>query len=121
MQNFFAMVANGAIHTAAEDGKIAMIDVRDVAAVAAAALTEDGHEGKTYTITGPQAVTFDEAARELSAAAGGRSGTSASPGGGHARDDQGRRAGLVRERHGGPPSVVRGGPGRLSRPTTSRP
>jgi uncharacterized protein YbjT (DUF2867 family) len=70
MQNFFAMVSNGAIHTAAEDGKIAMIDVRDVAAVAAAALTEDGHEGKTYTITGPQAVTFDEAARELTAAAG---------------------------------------------------
>lgn len=70
MQNFFAMVSDGAIHTAAEDGKVAMIDVRDVAAVAAAALTEAGHEGKTYTITGPQAVTFDQAARELSAATG---------------------------------------------------
>jgi uncharacterized protein YbjT (DUF2867 family) len=70
MQNFFAMAANGAIHTAAENGKVAMIDVRDVAAVAAVALTEDGHEAKTYTITGPQAVTFDEAARQLSAATG---------------------------------------------------
>jgi uncharacterized protein YbjT (DUF2867 family) len=70
MQNLFAMVANDAIHTAAEDGRVAMIDARDVAAVAAIALTEPGHEGKTYTITGPQAVTFDEAARQLGAATG---------------------------------------------------
>jgi len=70
MQNFFAMVSNGAIHTAAEDGRVAMIDARDVAAVAAAALTEDGHEGTTYMITGPQAVTFDEAASQLSVATG---------------------------------------------------
>ena len=70
MQNFFAMVSNGAIHTAAEDGRVAMIDARDVAAVAAAALTEDGHEGQTYTITGPEAVTFDQAASQLSVATG---------------------------------------------------
>lgn len=70
MQNFFAMVSDGAIHTAAEGGEVAMIDVRDVAAVAAAALIEDGHEGKTYTITGPEAVTFDEAADQLSVATG---------------------------------------------------
>jgi uncharacterized protein YbjT (DUF2867 family) len=70
MQNLFAMVSNGAIHTAAEDGTVAMIDARDVAAAAAAALTEDGHADKTYTITGPEAVTFDEAAYQLSDATG---------------------------------------------------
>jgi len=39
-------------------GKIAMVDARDVAAVAVAALTLDGHVGKTYTITGSEALSF---------------------------------------------------------------
>jgi uncharacterized protein YbjT (DUF2867 family) len=70
MQNLLAMVSNGTIRSAAEDGRVAMIDLRDVAAVAATALTEDGHEGKTHTITGPEAVTFDEVAMQLSTATG---------------------------------------------------
>ena len=34
------------------DAQVSMIDTRDIAACAAAALTEDGHDGKTYTLTG---------------------------------------------------------------------
>lgn len=49
---------------------ISHVDVRDVAAVAAHVLTSEGHEGATYTITGPEAVTYDHIAQELSAAIG---------------------------------------------------
>jgi uncharacterized protein YbjT (DUF2867 family) len=66
MQNLPGMIRDGAIRTAAEDGRVAMVDVRDVAAVAVDALTSYGNEGRTYTVTGPQAVTFDTAAATLS-------------------------------------------------------
>jgi uncharacterized protein YbjT (DUF2867 family) len=49
---------------------IAYVDPRDVATAAAAALTEDGHDGATYTVTGPEAITFAQIAQELSAATG---------------------------------------------------
>jgi uncharacterized protein YbjT (DUF2867 family) len=62
MQNLFGMLHGGAIRTAAEDGRLAMVDARDVAAVAAAALTGRGHDGATYTLTGPQSLSFDEVA-----------------------------------------------------------
>jgi len=42
------------------------VDARDVAAVAARALTENGHEGQAYTPTGPAALTYDECAAILS-------------------------------------------------------
>jgi uncharacterized protein YbjT (DUF2867 family) len=44
---------------------VSAVDVRDIAAVAAIALTETGHEGKTYTITGPSAVTHSEIATAI--------------------------------------------------------
>jgi uncharacterized protein YbjT (DUF2867 family) len=34
------------------------------------ALTEDGHAGRTYTLTGPQSLTYSEALTELGQAAG---------------------------------------------------
>lgn len=49
---------------------MSIVDVRDIAAVAAAALTESGHEGKTYDITGPEALTHAEMASHLSDAVG---------------------------------------------------
>ncbi len=52
------------------DAKVSAIDVRDIAAVAAAALTEAGHEGATYTLTGPAAITHHDIAAALSAALG---------------------------------------------------
>lgn len=42
------------------DGKIGMVDARDIAAVAVKALTEDGHEGKTYVLTGAKALSFHD-------------------------------------------------------------
>ncbi|MBB5959501.1 uncharacterized protein YbjT (DUF2867 family) [Saccharothrix tamanrassetensis] len=48
----------------------AMVHEADIAAVAAAALLDDGHDGCAYTITGPQALTPVEAARLLSEALG---------------------------------------------------
>src|SRR3989441_4126768 len=41
-----------AIHIPAADAKLSYIDLRDIAAVAAVALTERGHVGKAYTLTG---------------------------------------------------------------------
>lgn len=46
------------------------VDLEDVADVAVAALTEDGHHGRTYELTGPQLVTFAEAAALISEASG---------------------------------------------------
>lgn len=40
-----------------------LIDERDIAAVAARALTEDGHRGETYVLTGPTTVTQADQAR----------------------------------------------------------
>lgn len=47
-------------------GRSAFIDVEDVAAVAAVALLEDGHEGQGYTLTGPEALSFTDVAAVLS-------------------------------------------------------
>jgi uncharacterized protein YbjT (DUF2867 family) len=52
------------------DARVSAVDVRDIASVAAIALTHGGHEGKTYTITGPQAVTHGEIATAIGAAIG---------------------------------------------------
>ncbi|MEO1209108.1 MAG: hypothetical protein AAFX78_06170 [Cyanobacteria bacterium J06638_20] len=42
----------------------------DIAAVAVKALTEPIHVGKAYTLTGSEALTYDELAQELSAVLG---------------------------------------------------
>lgn len=60
--------AEGAFYSAIGDAKISHIDVRDVAAVAAKALIEPTHEGSAYDLTGPEALTYDELAAELSKA-----------------------------------------------------
>ncbi|HEY2599884.1 MAG TPA: hypothetical protein VGJ79_15550 [Candidatus Dormibacteraeota bacterium] len=49
------------------------MDVRDIAAVAAVALTEAGHEGATYTLTGPEGITHSQIAAALTATVGGAS------------------------------------------------
>jgi uncharacterized protein YbjT (DUF2867 family) len=70
MQNLLAMVRCGVLATAAQDGRVAMVDARDVAAVAVSALTSEGHAGKTYTLTGPEALSFDDVAKTLSHSSG---------------------------------------------------
>ena len=62
-----AIAQTGKLFAAAAGARVAMIDPRDVAAVAAAALTEAGHDGRTYVLTGPEALTYDEIATALSA------------------------------------------------------
>lgn len=52
------------------DSRISLIDVRDIAEVAFAALTSPGHEGQVYDLTGPDALTHDEIARQIGAAIG---------------------------------------------------
>ncbi|HEU4470423.1 MAG TPA: SDR family oxidoreductase [Flavisolibacter sp.] len=50
----------------AGSGKTGFIDVEDIALVAATILTEEGHAGKTYELTGPEALSYADAAKELS-------------------------------------------------------
>ncbi|GAB2516742.1 NAD(P)H-binding protein [Nocardia heshunensis] len=52
------------------DVALPQVDPADIAAVAAAALTEEGHHGQAYTITGPDAVTPREQAAALQATLG---------------------------------------------------
>lgn len=47
-----------------------IIDIDDIADVVVAALTEPGHEGQLYEVTGPRLMTFADMAVELSAALG---------------------------------------------------
>lgn len=64
------IVHQNAFYAAAGEAKISMVDVRDIAEVAVATLTEAGHEGKVYDLTGPQALTHSEVADRLSVAIG---------------------------------------------------
>jgi uncharacterized protein YbjT (DUF2867 family) len=69
MQNFLRTSAprpDGAMYAPLEDSKTAYIDVRDIADVATRCLTESGHEGKAYTLTGPEAIGMQEVAAILS-------------------------------------------------------
>ena len=59
-----------AFFAAAGDAPISAVDVRDLADVAVAALTGSQHGNRTYSLTGPEALTFAEMAKHLSAALG---------------------------------------------------
>jgi len=73
MQNFsegefLSMVQEGAITLPASDIPEPFIDINDIADVAVAALTEEGHAYEVYEVTGPHLMTFTEVAQEISAA-----------------------------------------------------
>jgi uncharacterized protein YbjT (DUF2867 family) len=69
--NFRSTISSkGEFYGLAGNGKVSLVDVRDIAAVAVRALTEPGHEGKTYDITGPESLTHAEMAEQLSKALG---------------------------------------------------
>lgn len=74
MQNFLAfaptIVSQGLLAVPAGTGRCAFVDCADLAAVAAAVLTQDGHDSRTYLVTGPEALTMDDAAARLSVAFG---------------------------------------------------
>ncbi len=62
--------AGGIVRWFHGDASRSLIHERDVAAVAARALTEDGHGGKTYRVTGPRALTQIEQMRAIGEAIG---------------------------------------------------
>jgi uncharacterized protein YbjT (DUF2867 family) len=59
-----------AFFAAAGEERISAVDVLDLADVAVAALTDSQHKNKSYSLTGPEALTFGKIADELSAALG---------------------------------------------------
>ena len=61
---------NGVIKAPAGNGKAAWVTRDDIADVAAAVLLGKGHEGKTYDVTGPEALTMQETAEKIAAASG---------------------------------------------------
>jgi uncharacterized protein YbjT (DUF2867 family) len=70
--NFYGgMIKAGTLYLSHGAASASFVDVRDIAAVDAAILRNPAaHAGKVYTLTGPQAVTHDEAMRMVSAAIG---------------------------------------------------
>jgi uncharacterized protein YbjT (DUF2867 family) len=65
-----SIATTGKFFAAAGDAKVSAVDVRDIAAAAAAALAQAGHEGRIYDLTGPEALTHAEIAAHLSHAVG---------------------------------------------------
>lgn len=75
MQNFSTSLAptiksQGAFYPYGHSARISVIDARDIGAVAAKALTEEGHSGKAYKLSGPESLTNQEMAEKLSRAIG---------------------------------------------------
>ena len=56
------VIKEGAIYSPSGDGKIPYVDPRDVAAVAFVTLTQPGHLGKIYVVTGSEAISYRQAA-----------------------------------------------------------
>lgn len=71
MQNFTrqyaaSIRAAGRFSQPYAEAPISLIDTRDIARTAAAVLTGDGHHGQVYSLTGPEALSYDDAAGVLS-------------------------------------------------------
>ena len=58
--------SQGTVYAPGGDGRLSVVDPRDVAAVAVAALTEPGHEGRAYDVTGPEALSAAEQVKTIS-------------------------------------------------------
>ena len=68
--NLETINAEGNFYSCFGDTALSLVDINDVAAVAVKALTEDGHSGKTYCLTGPEALTSAQHAALLTTASG---------------------------------------------------
>ncbi len=70
MQNLMmaaqTIASDGMLYWDTGDGKLGMIDLRDIVDTALAVLTGDGHEGKSYILTGPEAVSMHDVANTFS-------------------------------------------------------
>ena len=58
--------SDGKIYWDMKDGRLGMIDVRDIADAAYAVLAGKDHEGKSYILTGPEAISFNDVAKIFS-------------------------------------------------------
>ncbi|MEU5714208.1 NmrA family NAD(P)-binding protein [Streptomyces sp. NPDC020403] len=67
---FLDPVRAGELALPTGDGVEPFVDADDIADVVVAALTDDRHIGRTYELSGPRLLSFDDVARELSAATG---------------------------------------------------
>lgn len=74
MQNLMmagpTVASDGAIYLPMKQGRIGMIDVRDIAAAAQAVLTGSGHEAKSYVLTGPRSISVGDVADALTGVLG---------------------------------------------------
>lgn len=68
--SFLDMVLAGELPLPVGDVLEPFVDADDIADVAVAALTQDGHVGQVYELTGPRLLTFAQAADEIARAAG---------------------------------------------------
>ena len=62
--------AQGAFYGAMGNARTSFLDVRDIAVVVAKALAGGAHDGKTYELNGPEALTYPELAQKISQHAG---------------------------------------------------
>ena len=62
--------AQNAFYGCQGEGAVSMIDIRDIAAAAVIVLAATGHEGKSYSLTGGEALTNQQVAEKLSEVAG---------------------------------------------------
>jgi uncharacterized protein YbjT (DUF2867 family) len=62
--------SQGAVYYPTDEARWAAIDPRDIAAVAVTALTEPGHAGRSYTLSGPEGLTAAQYVERLAAATG---------------------------------------------------
>ena len=67
---FLDGVLQGGVVLPVSDVAEPFVDVEDIADVAVAALTEPGHTGRLYELTGPRLLTFSDAVQEIAAATG---------------------------------------------------
>lgn len=66
MQNLFGLLADGTLYHTWGDGRVSLVDTRDIAEFAARVLAgPSGHTGKTYTTTGPANVSISDVAATL--------------------------------------------------------
>lgn len=68
--DFLSQVLSGEVNLPAGDMVEPFVDADDIADVAVAALTEDGHVGELYELTGPRLLTFAEAIEDIANATG---------------------------------------------------
>ncbi|MEU6058816.1 NAD(P)H-binding protein [Streptomyces sp. NPDC047097] len=64
------LLGEGELRLPTGEGREPFVDLEDLAEVAAVALTEDGHTGRTYVLSGARALSFADAVAEIARASG---------------------------------------------------